>query len=123
MNLKPFKIDPEDEFYLEEEEGESLPVCSYLKWIADPTIRYGFPHPANYCHKPNKPRQVSLTYQDQVCINGSYKECPVYKQVWIGRLPEEIAPVKKKFNGRVFIPLIIAIILLIAAIIYLVLSA
>ena len=44
-------------------------ACPYLKLWNDTTIRFGYPHQANYCHYISPPQGVTLDYQMDYCLN------------------------------------------------------
>ena len=69
---------------------EGMEICHYLKWRNDETIRYGFSHVSNFCHKPQKAQPVKLSYQKLICLTEKYTECPVFQQESIKQLPSDI---------------------------------
>ena len=74
----------------EHDHPEGLEICPYLKWRKDETIRYGFSHVSNFCHKPKKAQPVKLSYQKLACLIEKYKDCPVFQQDSIKQLPPDI---------------------------------
>lgn len=75
-------------------------VCPYLKLVCDDSIKFGYPDEANYCYRPQKPQAVALSYQEQVCVHGPYRECPVHAPEWEGVLPEDISRAEVEIRGK-----------------------
>lgn len=92
---------------------EGMGICPYLKWRNDETIRYGFPHVSNFCHKPKKAQPVRLSYQKPFCLTEKYTDCPVFQQEKITQLPQDIRGTNI-FKRRIpkNIPLLMIILLL-----------
>ena len=65
-------------------------ICPFLKMRGDKTIRYGFPHPKNFCYKVKKAQPVRVQYQKKCCLDIKYLKCDVFKQDEISKLPNEI---------------------------------
>ena len=74
----------------EHDSPENLEICPYLKWRNDETIRYGFSHVSNFCHKPKKAQPIRLSYQKPFCLTEKYTECPVFQQESVKQLPPDI---------------------------------
>ena len=97
---------------------EGLEVCPYLKWRNDDSIRYGFSHVSNFCHKPKKAQPIRLSYQKLFCLTEKYTDCPVLQQERINRLPPDIRG-KDIFKRRILRgnPLLIVVLFLALAIV------
>ena len=102
----------------EHDHPEGLEICPYLKWRKDETIRYGFSHVSNFCHKPKKAQPVRLSYQKRTCLTERNKDCPVLQQESIKQLPPDIRG-KNIFKKEILrgSPLLMIILILILGII------
>lgn len=96
---------------------DRIGACPYLKCINDETIRYGFSHTLNFCHKPKKAQPIRLSYQKSICLNDSHTDCPIFQHEWNSRLPRDIRG-KNILKRKIFLgfPLLIIILLLVFAI-------
>lgn len=98
-------------------------ACKYLGKAQDQSLRYGYPHPGNCCHRVRPPQNVSLFYQEKICLTDEHPTCKVYAGDWTGPLPEDILGSSKtkhkhRFKLR-FWPFIIGLaFILIAILIY-----
>jgi len=94
---------------------DGLEICPYLKWREDQTVRYGFPHMKNYCHKSKKAQPIKFSHQKEFCLNCKYLFCSVYQLQEVSLLPREIRGKykirrTKTFNPKdLIIPLSIAV--------------
>ena len=50
--------------------------CPFLQSAWDRTVRYAYPTLENLCYKAREPWSVSLDQQQQICLSGSYHNCP-----------------------------------------------
>ena len=102
----------------EHDSPENLEICPYLKWRNDETIRYGFSHVSNFCHKPKKAQPIRLSYQKLFCLTEKYTDCPVFQQEKIKRLPQDIRG-KNIFKRGILrnVPLLMIVLFLVLGII------
>jgi len=95
-------------------------VCPFLNWRGDPTIRYNFPHENNYCFRPHKPQPPQLVHQEEFCLSQNHRNCPIYANDRLRRLPKEIRRTTDHKNGKRtwFVVLLLILILGIVLFIY-----
>ena len=95
-------------------------VCVYLGKAQDQSLRYGYPHPSNWCHRVRPPQNVGLFYQEKICLTDAHQTCKVYAGSWSGPLPEDIrGSSKTKYKHRLklrYRPFIIGLVFILIAI-------
>jgi hypothetical protein len=70
-------------------------ACSFLKIKSDNSIRFGYPHRANYCHHTQPISHVPLDEQEQICLTSGHVDCSIYNEEWKGSLPDNQPAVEK----------------------------
>ena len=95
-------------------------VCVYLGKAQDQSLRYGYPHPSNCCHRVRPAQNVGLYYQETICLTDKHPTCKVYASDWTGPLPEDIlGSSKTRHKHRLklrYRPFIIGLVFIIIAI-------
>jgi hypothetical protein len=96
---------------------QRLDSCPYLGSLEDAAIHFGYPTPGNGCYRAQPIEPVRISYQDDVCLTASYRECPVFQNGWQGSLPEEIRQPEKARRSFYWIRMALLIIIAICALI------
>jgi hypothetical protein len=65
-------------------------LCPFLGLLDDPETSQGFPSIWNCCHHSQPIAPPALEYQEEFCLCGKHRECPVFLSQQAMPLPEDI---------------------------------
>ena len=75
---------------------EKKETCPYLGIKTDENTSHLYPSRANYCHRVSPPGRIVREYQSQWCLADQYKDCLVFPQDGLSKLPAGIGVAKRK---------------------------
>ena len=75
---------------------EKKETCPYLGIKTDENTSHLYPSRANYCHRVSPPGRIGRGWQSQWCLAGQYKDCLVFSQDGLSKLPAGIGVAKHK---------------------------
>jgi hypothetical protein len=64
--------------------------CPFLGFLSDQETSFGFPDPANRCHRLEPAADIALDYQQDWCLSANYKLCRVFQNPSKDNLPEGV---------------------------------
>lgn len=80
QNQKPYKP------------NSNLPnkVCPFIGTRDDSSTFFSYPSPGNHCFRVEPHQSITLSHQENFCLDTNFKTCPVNTSTWQGPLPQEI---------------------------------
>lgn len=103
-----------------EKRGRETRICPFLGFEDDPETALAYPSPYNFCYhcKPISP--VNMIHQRDVCLAGSFAQCPVYQKENLEAFPKDLRGNRPSTpHKRSWIPFVVLILVLIASFIIL----
>ncbi len=69
----------------------ALHACPFIGLLEDPDIRYLGADEGHRCYAGRRPRQITIAYQEKVCLTEHYQTCEIFSQALSRRPPEQNA--------------------------------
>lgn len=58
----------------------ALHACPFLGLLQDPDIRYLGPDEGHRCYAGQRPRAITIPYQERFCLSDHYQDCEIFTQ-------------------------------------------
>ncbi|MGQ9516407.1 MAG: hypothetical protein ACUVT1_03990, partial [Anaerolineae bacterium] len=57
-----------------------LNACPFLGLLQDPDIRYLGADEGHHCYAGQRPRAITIPYQERFCLSDHYQDCEIFAQ-------------------------------------------